>query len=137
MTSSTTRCPEPVRAAASAINILCSFRITRRHDKTRDGEPAEPGLSRRVNLHAIDATLNVDPAPTQDVPKRCHACSKGVGIALRIGSQKQFWTKVLDSQRDSVSAVAAGARLGWVVRDQNRRDRAATCRARVLLYLPS
>ena len=50
--------------------------------------------SRHVNLHAIDATLDVDPAPTQDVPKRCHACSKGVGIALRIGSQNNFWTKV-------------------------------------------
>ena len=37
----------------------------------------------RVNLHAIDATLDVHSAPTQDVPKRCHACSKGVGIALR------------------------------------------------------
>ena len=109
-------------------------------DRTLDGARRGAGPSRRdgrVNLHAIDATLNVDPAPTQDVPKRCHACSKGVGIALRIGSQKQFWTKVLDSQRDSVSAVAAGARLGWVVRDQNRRDRAATCRARVFCYLPS
>ena len=39
--------------------------------------------SRRVNFHAIDATLDGHPAPTQDVPKRCHACSKGVGIALR------------------------------------------------------
>ena len=57
-------------------------------DRTLD---AVDGDSTRVNLHAIDATLNVDPAPTQDVPKRCHACSKGVGIGARIGSQKQFF----------------------------------------------
>ena len=38
---------------------------------------------------------------------------------------------------DSGRAVAAGARLGWDVRGQNRRGRAAPCRACVLLYLPS
>ena len=84
--------------------------------------------SRRVNLHAIDATLDVDPAPTQDVPNRCHACSKGVGIALRIGSQKTILDKSFGLTMDSASAVAAGARLGWVVRGQNRRGRAAPCR---------
>ena len=95
-------------------------------DRTLDGDSS---ASRRVNLHAIDATLNADPAPTQDVPKRCHACSKGVGIGARIGSQKQFLDSISLKSWDSVSAVAAGARLARDVRGRNRRDRAATCPA--------
>ena len=100
-----------------------------------DGE----STPRRVNLHAIDATLDVDPAPTQDVPKRCHACSKGVGIALRnwSGLAKAILGLFFSAYMHLGRAVAAGARLAWDVRDQNRRDRAATCRARVFCYLPS
>ena len=68
--------------------------VTRgRHENARprrrpvcDPANARRRTRRRVNLHAIDATLDVDMAPTQNVPKRCHACSKGVGIALRNGS---------------------------------------------------
>ena len=86
---------------------------------------------RRVNLHAIDATLDVDMAPTQDVPKRCHACSKGVGIALRnwSGLAKAILGLFFLLKLHSGRAVAAGARLARVVRGQNRRDRAAPWRA--------
>ena len=102
------------------------------NERSTSGDSA----SRRVNLHAIDATLDVHPAPTQDVPKRCHACSKGVGIALGL-EPKTILDKSFGLTMDSVRAVAAGARLARDVRGQNRRDRAATCRACVLLYLPS
>ena len=50
---------------------------------------------------------------------------------------KQFLDSISLKSVDSASAVAAGARLARVVRGQNRRDRAATCRARVFFYLPS
>ena len=94
---------------------------------------AESTASQRrgVNLHAIDATLDVHSAPTQDVPKRCHACSKGVGIALRnwSGLAKAILGLFFSAYMHLGRAVAAGARLARVVRGRNRRDRAAPCRA--------
>ena len=87
--------------------------------------------SRRVNLRAIDATLDVDLAPRQDVPKRCQACSKGVGIALRnwSGLAKAILGLFFSAYMHLGRAVADGARLARVVRGQNRRDRAAPWRA--------
>ena len=65
---------------------------------------------------------------TQDAQEQMRTKPTMAGCLLRSTKAKSF---------DSASAGAAGARLGWDVRGQNRRDRAATCRARVLLYLPS
>ena len=95
------------------------------------------------------------PVRAGEVPKRCHACSKGVGMAARWAQTSKVCGKGLlcslcmhrktifvKTQKnwghlDSGRAVAAGARLGRDVRGQNRHDRAVTCRLRVMLYLPS
>ena len=95
------------------------------------------------------------PVRAGDVPNRCHACSKGVGMAARWAQTSKVCGKGLrcslfmhrktifvKTQKnwghlDSGRAVAAGARLARVVRGQNRRGRAAPRRACVLLYLPS
>ena len=71
------------------------------------------------------------PVRAGDVPKRCQACSKGVGIALRnwSGLAKAILGLFFLLKLHSGRAVADDARLARVVRGQNRRDRAATRRA--------
>ena len=93
------------------------------------------------------------PVRAGDVPKRCQACSKGVGMAARWAQTSNVLGKGLRCslfmhrstgrhnflsrvksfglELDSGRTVAAGALLARVVRGQNRRDSAATCRARV------
>jgi len=92
-----------------------------------DGE----STPRRVNLHAINATLDADPAPSRTCrivatrARRASASRLGIGAAW----QKQFWDFFFSAYMHLGRAVAAGARLARVVRGQIRRDRAATSRA--------
>ena len=99
----------------------------------------ERSTAGRVNLHAIDATLDDDPAPAQDVPKRCHACSKGEGIALRNGSGLAtiifgtFFSAYMHLGR----AVTDGARLARDVRGRFGLHSQVCARAVSIFYLAS
>ena len=91
-----------------------------------DGE----STTRRVNLHAIDATLDADPAPSRTCRIVATRARRAWASRLdrELAWQKQFWDFFFSADMHLGRAVAAGARLARVVRGRNRRDRGAPCR---------